>query len=131
MGITGDRQVKPKILVIEDDAAVVQLLKDMLEFEGYEVTVGFDGKEGVSLVHKEHPRLIIMDIAMPEMSGIDAVFILQQEPETRSIPVIFLTGDPKPLPVSLRQPHIARIQKPINFDDLQKTITRLLGQKSS
>jgi len=82
----------PKILVVDDQPINVQLLKRKLEREGMEVIAAYSGQEALDLVPKTKPDLILLDVMMPEMDGIEVCQHLQAEEETRSIPIIFVTA---------------------------------------
>jgi CheY-like chemotaxis protein len=83
---------KKKILVIDDEPAVHRLLQIILEEEGFDI-VGMDGHEGSgSAVSKNKPDLIILDIRMPEVNGLEILRMLKSDEDTRNIPVIILTA---------------------------------------
>ncbi|MBI5473451.1 MAG: response regulator [Ignavibacteriae bacterium] len=82
----------PKVLVIDDDRAATDLIEVILESEGYEVVKAFHGKEGLDMAVREKPDAIILDLIMPEMSGVNVAYQLRQTPATRSIPIIILTS---------------------------------------
>ncbi|HXG00649.1 MAG TPA: response regulator [Bacteroidota bacterium] len=87
----GDAAV-PKVLVIDDDRAATDLIEVILENEGYHVVKAYDGREGLRLAMQEKPDVIILDLIMPEMSGLHVAYQLKQHPATRSIPIIVLTS---------------------------------------
>ncbi len=82
----------PKVLVIDDDKAATDLIQVILENEGYQVLKAFQGKEGIEMAVREHPDVVILDLIMPEMSGVNVAYQLKQIPATRSIPIIILTS---------------------------------------
>lgn len=81
-----------KILVVDDQPINVQLLKRKLEREGMLVNTAFSGREALELVAADRPDLILLDVMMPEMDGIEVCQRLQASPETKMIPVIFITA---------------------------------------
>lgn|SRR3990167_4843045 len=81
-----------KILVVDDEKKIRELLEIRLVSEGYEVILGQNGEEGVELAGKHLPDAIIMDVMMPRMDGADAVRLIQENPATKHIPVLFLTS---------------------------------------
>jgi two-component system sensor histidine kinase/response regulator len=81
-----------KILVVDDQPINVQLLKRKLEREGMQVIPAYSGAEALELVRQEKPELILLDVMMPEMDGIEVCQRLQADEDTRSIPVIFVTA---------------------------------------
>jgi two-component system, sensor histidine kinase and response regulator len=82
----------PKILVVDDQPINVQLLKRKLEREGMTVVTSYSGREALDLVKADKPDLILLDVMMPEMDGIEVCQRLQSETETKSIPIIFITA---------------------------------------
>lgn len=81
-----------KILVIDDQPINVQLLKRKLEREGLRVAAAYNGRDGLESVRQEKPDLILLDVMMPDMDGIEVCQRLQADEETRSIPIIFITA---------------------------------------
>ena len=81
-----------KILFVDDDADVVDIVKSRLENNHYDVITADNGKDGIRLAREERPDLIMMDILMPGMSGGEAVRQLQEDNLTKDIPTIFLTS---------------------------------------
>ncbi len=82
----------PKILVVDDQPINVQLLKRKLEREGMQVAAAYSGQEALDSVRQEKPDLILLDVMMPEMDGIQVCQRLQAEEDSRSIPIIFVTA---------------------------------------
>ena len=81
-----------KILVIEDDASVLDNLEDILTLENFQVLTAKNGREGVDVALSQLPDLIVCDVMMPEMDGYAVVKCLRDEPATKTIPFIFLTA---------------------------------------
>jgi two-component system alkaline phosphatase synthesis response regulator PhoP len=81
-----------KILVVDDEPFIVELVKFNLESAGYEVITASDGHEALKLIEKEHPDLIILDIMLPGIDGMEICRALRFKRETRDIPVILLTA---------------------------------------
>ncbi len=80
------------ILVVEDNEKSRKLVRDVLTFKGYEVIDAETGEEGVRLAQKRRPSLILMDIRLPGIDGIEALGQLRAEPATREIPVLAMTA---------------------------------------
>ncbi len=81
-----------RILVIDDHPDSVFLLKDRLEREGYEVITAYDGKTGLQRVFDDQPDLVLLDIMMPDMNGLEVCRTLVNTQATKDIPVILVTG---------------------------------------
>ncbi|HEX2852818.1 MAG TPA: response regulator, partial [Opitutaceae bacterium] len=82
----------PCILVVDDQPINVQLLKRKLEREGIRVMTATNGAEALAATAKEKPDLILLDVMMPDMDGIEVCQRLQAQEDTRSIPIIFITA---------------------------------------
>jgi len=81
-----------KILVIDDQPINVQLLKRKLERDGLQVLTAFNGRDGLEIIMREKPDLVLLDVMMPDMDGIEVCQRMQANEETRPIPVIFITA---------------------------------------
>ncbi len=81
-----------KILVVDDDLGTRLSIGDYLELSGYEVVTANDGQQGLVMVNKHHPDLIVTDIIMPQMNGYELVRQVRQKPNFRLLPVILLTA---------------------------------------
>jgi DNA-binding response OmpR family regulator len=90
----------PTVLVVEDDPVILRLLEVNFELEGFGVVLAHDGAEGLEAARTQRPDIVISDIMMPKMSGIELVEALKADDATASIPIILLsakaqTGDLK------------------------------------
>ena len=81
-----------RILVIDDLPENVFMLQDRLEHEGYEVSTAYDGKSGMEKAYSEHPDLILLDIMMPDITGIEVCKTLVTDKRTSDIPIILVTA---------------------------------------
>ena len=84
--------MKPKILVVDDDAELTQLLQFNLERQGCEIVIAHDGIEGLRLARTELPDLILLDLMLPDLEGLSVCEILQTQPSTRDIPVFIVSA---------------------------------------
>jgi two-component system alkaline phosphatase synthesis response regulator PhoP len=81
-----------KILVVDDEAYIVEIVKFNLEKEGYEVVVAHDGLKALDMVRTEEPDLIILDIMLPRMDGLEVCRLVKQDQALKAIPIIMLTA---------------------------------------
>jgi DNA-binding NarL/FixJ family response regulator len=81
-----------KLLLIDDDPNLILLVKDYLEFRGYEVITAENGREALEVLEGSAPDMIICDVMMPEMDGYSLVSTIRSEPKTSWIPVLFLSA---------------------------------------
>ncbi|MDB5218989.1 MAG: response regulator receiver, partial [Myxococcaceae bacterium] len=80
------------VLIVEDNAANMKLASFLVEKAGHTVLTAVDAEAGLLLARERHPDLILMDIQLPGMDGMEAIRILKADDATRSIPVIALTA---------------------------------------
>ena len=80
-----------KILIVEDDEALLKILQLLLE-NSYDLTLAMNGKQGLELATSQRPDLILMDIMMPEIDGLEVLRRLKDDPKMATIPVILLTA---------------------------------------
>jgi CheY-like chemotaxis protein len=117
----------PSILVVDDQPINVQLLKRKLEREGIQITTAFSGAEALAAVKKAKPDLILLDVMMPDMDGIEVCQRLQADEDTRGVPIIFITartGKESKIE-GLNVGAVDYITKPI---DLDETLARVQTQ---
>ncbi len=126
-----DPKNKQTILLIEDTQEVVMMMKDYLELAGYNIVTAQDGLEGIAQAKLTHPDLILMDVQMPRMNGLEATQKLRSEAEFKHTPIIALTA----LAMSSdRERCLAAgmddyISKPINLKTLSKIIQHFLSNR--
>ncbi|OGM19861.1 hypothetical protein A2686_01165 [Candidatus Woesebacteria bacterium RIFCSPHIGHO2_01_FULL_38_10] len=81
-----------KILIVEDDPLMSRLYQKIFTFEGYAIDIATDGVEALDKVRKDKPTLILLDIMMPRMNGLEFLGKVKSDPDTKSIPVVILTN---------------------------------------
>jgi DNA-binding response OmpR family regulator len=87
-----------KVLLVEDDEAVRQLVKVTLEMNDFEVIEAKDGLEGLLLLDVHHPDAVVLDLMMPDVGGERMLTQLRSTPETKQTPVVIITGKPEVAP---------------------------------
>lgn len=80
------------LLIIEDDPLMVRMYQKIFKFEGFEVETAFDGEEGIEKVRKLKPTVVLLDIMMPKMNGIQVLEKIKSDPDIKKVPVIMLTN---------------------------------------
>jgi two-component system, cell cycle response regulator DivK len=121
------------ILIVEDNPRNLKLLRDTLQVKGYRTIETGTGEEGIQLARAQHPALVLMDIQLPGMSGIQALAELRGDPVTRAIPVIAVTAS---VMAQERQKVMAAgfdgfQGKPLSVRELLNTIREILGRAAS
>ncbi len=122
----------PKVLVIEDDILLLEFLSDSLKRMGFEILSAQDGSTGVELAFTGHPDIIISDINMPVMNGLQVLEKLLEDPETSEIPFIFLTGkvEMEDLRTGMRLGADDYLVKPVELQELVAAINTRLEKHS-
>ena len=119
------------VLIVEDVPDILKLLEATLTFKGYRVITAHNGQEALDAVRRERPVLVITDIMMPKLDGFGLVHRLRIDPETREIPVIFLTAtyvalEDKAFALNIGATRF--IEKPVNFEKFLGTVEELFTQ---
>jgi two-component system cell cycle response regulator DivK len=120
------------VLIVEDNELNMKLFHDLLEANGYETLQTRSGVEAISLARKHKPDLILMDIQLPEVSGLDVIKWLKEDEKTRSIPIIAVTafamkGDEERIREGGCE---AYISKPISITMFLDTVKHFSGVRS-
>lgn len=118
-----------KILLVDDEVDLVELLKIRLESNGYDVLAAHNGKECLHEAKANLPDLIILDVLMPEMDGYTTLRELKKEDETKDIPVIILTAKGKMRDLFEVEGIDDYMVKPFDDDELLLRIKRALDQQ--
>jgi two-component system, cell cycle response regulator DivK len=120
----------PTILIVEDNAQNRLLMVDILKVRGYEVLEAHDGAEGIALARTHKPDLILLDMQMPVMDGLEAARLLKADPETRGIKILAVTsfamkGDRERILAAGCDEYMA---KPIDTRQLPLMVRQILGE---
>lgn len=120
-----------KVLVVDDDPAILEICSDLLQTEGYEVAVATNGQQALEQAHEETPSVVLMDIMMPVMDGIEACRRLKADQHTADVPVVLMSARTNLTRQSgdLVQAD-ALVAKPFDIDYLLNTIAELVGEDS-
>ena len=119
------------LLIVEDDLDILKLLDTTLSFKGYRVVTARNGKEGLDVIQGERPAIVIADIMMPKLDGFGLVHRIRINPETRDIPVVFITATyvaPEDREFALNIGATRFIQKPVDLEKFLTTVAELLEQ---
>ncbi len=120
--------MKKKILVIDDSSTNVVLLNAILLQRGYEVITAFSAREAFRLLEKGSPDLILLDLLMPEVSGIDFLEQIKQKKALKNIPVVIVSavGSKENVSITHELGAVSFINKPVNIEELLNTVSGFL-----
>ncbi len=118
-----------KVLLIEDNPLNMELAVDLLGIGGYEVITATTAEEGIELAKKETPDLILMDISLPGIDGLEATRILKKDKKVKDIPIVAMsahamTGDKEK---AIEAGCVGYITKPIDTKSLVKQVQEFMG----
>jgi two-component system, cell cycle response regulator DivK len=121
------------VLIVDDNPKNVKLFRDVLQANGYSVIEAVDGKQGIESAIAHAPALILMDIMLPVISGIEAVRILKSDAKTKTIPVIALTsyamtGDKEK---AIEAGFNGYMTKPIDVREFLKEISKFINKNAT
>ena len=121
--------MKKTILVVDDEKDLVEIVESHLDEAGYRIVTAEDGIEGLEVAHREKPNLIILDIKMPRMNGLEMLEALRRTPGLETIPVLMLTAQGRSTNIfeadALRA--VDFIIKPFTQADLFSAVRKVLG----
>jgi CheY-like chemotaxis protein len=122
-------QVRQCVLVVDDDQFQRQISGQILESEGYQVKYAGNGGEALSMLSKMRPDLILMDMMMPDMTGLEVIERIKSEPSLATVPIIMVTGKAEREVVlgSVKLGAADFIAKPVDRTKLLAKIARLLA----
>lgn len=117
------------VLIVEDNELNMKLFRDLLEAHGYQTSGTSNGVEALDLVRKLRPDLVLMDIQLPQVSGLEVTRWIKDDPELRSIPVVAVTafamkGDEERIREGGCE---AYLSKPISVGKFIETVRRFIG----
>ncbi|MEK7298797.1 MAG: response regulator [Candidatus Margulisiibacteriota bacterium] len=117
-----------KILIVDDDEAIVDVIGLLLESEGFETLTASNGKEALEVAKNQRPDGIILDVMMPKMSGYMVASMLQKEESLKHIPVLLLTAAaPMVGSITLHSPTKFRLAKPFRPQDLVRMVSKMIA----
>jgi two-component system response regulator VicR len=125
-------KITKKILCIEDEQEMIDLIRLILSRRGFEIFGANGGKEGLEIIRREHPDLVLLDLMMPEMDGWDVYQQMKSDETTKRIPVIVVTAKAQSIDKVLGL-HIAKVDdyitKPFSPQELLASVDNVLSMK--
>ena len=125
-------EIPKKILCIEDEPEMIDLIRLILSRRGFEISGANGGKEGLAIIRKDHPDLVLLDLMMPQMDGWEVYQQMKADQATKDIPVIVVTAKAQSIDKVLGL-HIAKVDdyitKPFSPQELLASVDNVLGPK--
>ncbi|MFN0121327.1 MAG: response regulator [Blastocatellia bacterium] len=127
------KETGKKVLVVDDNDDIRDMLAVLLRMQGYRVVMATDGEEAVKIAGREEPDVILMDVMMPRLDGLEAARRIMQNPRMAAVPIIGLSAFSDPLAENGEDNAFswrAYLRKPIDVDELERLLARILsGEK--
>lgn len=123
------RERPARVLVVEDNALNLELVQTVLTAAGFEVHGAADARAGIALARRVRPDVVLMDVQLPDMDGLEATRALRADPETATIPVIAVTAHVKKDDEErcLAAGCALHLAKPIDTRELPRVVQRIVG----
>jgi DNA-binding response OmpR family regulator len=120
-----------KILIVEDDPETRDFATIVLELKGYDVVIARNGREGLAQARTEHPDLIVTDLRMPELNGLEMIRQLRRQPESATVPILVITASQMDYAQQAIRAGASRaLAKPFAPELLRASIKELLKKES-
>ncbi len=118
-----------KIVIIEDEPDTVEMFAEMMRLNGFSVHKSYGGSPAVALITEEKPDVVVLDMMMPDLSGLDVMNQIQNNPELSNIPVIIVSAMSMPhdIQAGLDAGAAAYLTKPVTYQQLSKTVEETLS----
>jgi CheY-like chemotaxis protein len=113
------------ILVVDDDPTIVEMLTELLLFEGYQVRSGRNGREALAAISLKRPALVLLDLQMPEMNGAEVIDALAGTPFA-DLPIAIITATPTAAEPLVGRSNVACMAKPLDLDALLAGVAEAL-----
>lgn len=120
-----------KVLIVEDEQIILDLLQKKLIREGYETLVAKDGDEGLRVMRQNRPDIVLLDIIMPKVGGLEVMAEMQKDPELKKIPIIVISNSGQPVEIDKAQALGARdwlVKAEFNPQEVIEKIEKQIGK---
>jgi len=121
----------PTVLVVDDEFGIVDVLETILIDEGYRVLTACNGKQGLESLATERPDVVLLDLMMPILGGVEMLAAMMAEPAYRHIPVIMISSLGEDVLAKKCTGYVAYLRKPFRATAVLSTIDRVLGGRAN
>ena len=118
------------VMIIEDEADAAELFSEMMRINGFRVIQMFSSAPAIPIISQEKTDVILLDVMMPDISGLEVLRYIRREPELASIPVIILSAKSMPgdIKTGLEAGASMYLTKPVGFQDLKQAVAKVLHE---
>lgn len=120
------------VMIIEDEADAAELFSEMMRINGFRVIKMFSSAPAIPIINQEKPDVILLDVMMPDISGLEVLRYIRREPELSAIPVIILSAKSMPgdIKTGIEAGASLYLTKPVGFQDLKNAVELVLSEAS-
>jgi CheY-like chemotaxis protein len=121
------------VMIIEDEADAAELFSEMMRINGFRVIKMFSSAPAIPIIAQEKPDVILLDVMMPDISGLEVLRYIRREPDLASIPVIILSAKSMPgdIKIGIEAGASMYLTKPVGFQDLKDAVAKVLHESPS
>jgi DNA-binding response OmpR family regulator len=121
------------VMIIEDETDAAELFGEMMRVNGFRVIKMFSSTPAIPMIAQEKPDVILLDIMMPDISGLEVLRFMQREPELAKIPVIVVSAKSMPSDIKsgLEAGAAVYLTKPVGFQDLKQAVEKVLSNQTA
>ncbi|MGD8402621.1 MAG: response regulator [Anaerolineales bacterium] len=121
------------VIVVEDEPDAAELFAEMMRVSGYRVLKTYSSTPAISLIAKEQPDVVILDIMMPDISGLEVLRFMRRDPKLKPIPVIVVSARSMPSDIKegLEAGATFYLTKPVGYLDLKKSVDQVVQEEQS
>ncbi|MDB4938201.1 MAG: putative response regulator [Labilithrix sp.] len=119
-----------RVLVVDDELTVAEVIQFVLSMEGFSVDVASDGRHALEQLSVQRPDLVVTDMMMPYVDGVELARTIHETPELRDLPVIIMSATEEP-PTHAAETYAAFLRKPFDVETLVTTVGRVLDGHDS
>ena len=125
--------VHKKIIIVEDQPDVADLLEEILSVDGYQVVKIHSSGGALSVIRTENPDVVLLDIMMPDVSGLDVLRFMRREPQLQQIPVVIVSAKTlsSDIRTGLDAGATAYLTKPVDVNKLRETVAEVIREKEN
>jgi two-component system, OmpR family, phosphate regulon response regulator PhoB len=121
------------VIVVEDEPDAAELFAEMMRVSGFRVFKTYSSTPAISLINKEQPDVVILDIMMPDISGLEVLRFMRRDPQLKNIPVIVVSARSMPSDIKegLEAGATIYLTKPVGYLDLKKSVDQVMQEGQS
>ena len=119
------------VIVVEDEADAAEMFAEMMRVNGFRVVKSFSSGPAINLIATEIPDVVILDVMMPDISGLEVVKFMRREPKLEKIPVIVISAKSMPSDIKIGMDAGASVYltKPVGFLELKQAVEKVLADR--